>query len=78
MNTPDIDPTDTTFIADFGESPCVFINGRDEPIYRYAVWSETRIRIIEYGDDLGYLRDKYGQNTPVRVLKYSPFRDDLS
>ena len=46
MHTADTDSTDTIFIADFGESPSVFINGKEEPIYRYAVWSERKIKII--------------------------------
>jgi len=76
MHTADTDSTDTIFIADFGESPSVFINGKEEPIYRYAVWSERKIKIIEYGDDLDYLRKKYGYDTRIRVLNYTAFRDE--
>ena len=65
MHTADTDSTDTLFIADFGESPSVFINGKEEPIYRYAVWS-----------DLDYLRKKYGYDTRIRVLNYTAFPDE--
>lgn len=76
MHTADTDSTHTIFSADFGKSPSVFINGKDEPIYRYAVWSETKIKIIEYGDNPDYLRKKYGFDTRIRVLDYTTFRDE--
>ena len=76
MHTADTDSTDPIFIADFGESPSVFINGKEEPIYRYAVWCEKKIKIIEYGDDLDYLRKKYGYDIRIRVLNYTAFPDE--
>lgn len=46
------------YIADLGPSPSVYFNGKDEPIHRYAVWNNTKTKIMEYSDDLQFLRDK--------------------
>ena len=69
------DNNDIIYIADLGESPCVYINGKDEPVYRYAVWNDSKTRIIDYSDDLEFLRDKYGRDKQIRVLTYKPFMD---
>ncbi len=70
------DSEDIIYIADFGPSPSVFFNGKDEPIYRYAVWNDTKTKILEYSDDLPFLREKYGHDKPVKVLTYKPFMDE--
>ena len=57
------------YIADLGPSPSVFFNGKYEPIYRYAVWNDTKTKILEYSDDLQFLRDKY-------VLTYKSFMEE--
>ncbi|ARQ78316.1 hypothetical protein [Oxalobacter formigenes] len=69
------DNNDIIYIADLGESPFVYINGKDEPVYRYAVWNDSKTRIIDYSDDLEFLRDKYGRDKQIRVLTYKPFMD---
>ena len=70
------DGEDYIYIADLGPSPSVFFNGKDEPVFRYAVWNDTKTKIIESGDDLQYLRDKYGHDKKVKVLNYKPFMDE--
>ena len=69
------DNNDIIYIADLGESAFVYINGKDEPVYRYAVWNDSKTRIIDYSDDLEFLRDKYGRDKQIRVLTYKPFMD---
>ena len=44
-------------------------------VYRYAVWNDSKTRIIDYSDDLEFLRDKYGRDKKIRVLTYKPFMD---
>ncbi len=60
------------FIADLGEEPTISINGKEEPIPRYAVWNRQTAKIMEQGDDLSFLLGKYGLSM-VHVLKYKPF-----
>ena len=68
------DSEDIIYIADLGENPSLFINGKEESIHRYAVWNETKTRIVEFSSDLGYLRDKYGEKK-LRILSYKPFME---
>lgn len=52
----DTDSEDYIYIADLGPGLSVFFNGKYEPVYRYAVWNDTKTKILEYSDDLPYLR----------------------
>ena len=60
------------WIADLGESPEIFLNGKTETIPRYAVWKKSETRIIETSDDLGYLLSKY-ELSRVHVIRYHSF-----
>ena len=62
-------------IDPFGIKTCQHLIDNDQQIY-LPVWSETKIKIIEYGDDLDYLRKKYGYDTRIRVLNYTAFPDE--
>ena len=70
------DSEDYIYIAGPGTSPSVFFNGKYEPIYRYAVWNDTKTKILEYSDDLPFLREKYGHDKQVKVLTYKPFMEE--
>lgn len=72
------DNRDIIYIADLGENPSVFINGKDEPIYRYAVWNDSKTRIIDCSDDLDGLRNQYGRDKQIEILTYKPFMDKKS
>lgn len=52
------------FITDLGESPTKTIEGVETKIGRYAVWSPVTNsdshQIVEVGEDLKILMDKYG------------------
>lgn len=63
---------DVFFIADLGESPTILIDGKEEPIPRYAVWNRQIVKIVEKGDDLPFLLEKYGLSM-IHVLNYKPF-----
>lgn len=66
------DEDDTFFIADLGECPTVCIHGKPERIPRYAVWNRPAARIVDTGDDLPALLEKY-RLSMVHVMKYKPF-----
>ena len=70
------DGEDYIFIADLGPSPSVYFNGKEEPIFRYAVWNDTKTKILEYSNDLPYLLNKYGHDKKVKILNMKSFMDE--